>query len=562
MNFSLQKLEAHIDESALLEGEALFEAGGVKQLFELEKHLWLAEVEAEDRYEVEVKISPSKVLAATCECEEFLKHKECSHLAAVLLKLRQYLSALKVKKQRARDAKKSTRKLTTNVILEHIKPEDLTAFVRDYAKTNRSFSLALKAKFAGQVSQISSNEKYLQLLDGIVGMARRPDRSISVRGVQKINKVLVELLGQIGDNIAIENYKEALFQIQSIIEKIPPILKKAADDKGLLTTSLKETFRALDELIQSSIPPALKADIWDYAMEESKKLVYRSNRIDINFYELLLKMTKEKVKLEQLVQHIEEQIKRYKKEDRDYSKLMLTKIHVLDKGGKKAAIRALVKENLANPKVLFYAIDQYRKQKRYDRAKSLALDGLKSSKDKSVSGKLEEVLLQLAEDMGEVDTILEFAEKRLIATLDSKYFFKIRENFSGDWEEKFAELVQTLQKLPYSMKRRDLVAIVYNEEGRKEELLAYLQKMTSIDLLKEYGPLLVQDFKKETRELYKKLLNQYLRNHIGRKPSLKIRGVIAKLMEAGEARLAESLVEEFRESYSERHSLMEELEVF
>lgn len=562
MNFSLQKLESHLDESSLIGGEAIYEAGGVNQLFELERHLWLAEVEAEGKYEVEVKISPSKVLAGTCECQNFLKNKECEHFAAVLLKLRSYLQALKTKKKRARDNKKSNRKLTTNVILEQVSPEDLVSFVRSYAKTNRSFALALKAKFAAQVSQINSIEKYLQLLDSIINMVRRPDRSISVRGVQKINKVLEELLGQVGDNIATENFTEALSQVQSIIEKITPVLTKAADEKGLLIGSIKAAFGHLARLVQAAIPPSLETKIWEYCMLESKKLAYRSNRLDLLFYELMLEMAEEKQQLNQLTKLLDEQIEQYQKEDRDSSGLILTKVHVLDKAGQKKAIKALVASNLANPEVLFYAIEQYRKQKAYRRARQLAMDGLKSTQDKAIVGELEEVLLHLAEEQGDKEGILEFAERRLRATLKDHYFLKLKAQNLANWAEKVDTLIANLEKLPYSIGKRDLIAFILKEEGRHEALLQYLHRVASIDLLREYGPFMIQVYKQEAYELYKTLLNQYLRNHLGRKPSLKIRAVIAKLMQEGESRFASDLVEAFREAYPERHSLMEELAIF
>ena len=56
-------VESHLDEGALVGGEQLLEAGAVEGLFELEKHLWLATIGG---YEVELKVSPLKVLGGTC----------------------------------------------------------------------------------------------------------------------------------------------------------------------------------------------------------------------------------------------------------------------------------------------------------------------------------------------------------------------------------------------------------------------------------------------------------------------------------------------------------------
>ena len=89
MNFPLQNIEAHLDDESLLHGEQLLQEGKVLELLEAEKHLWLAHVEDGRALEVEVKISPAKVIAASCECERFRQKKMCGHVAATLLKLRQ-----------------------------------------------------------------------------------------------------------------------------------------------------------------------------------------------------------------------------------------------------------------------------------------------------------------------------------------------------------------------------------------------------------------------------------------------------------------------------------------
>ena len=63
-------------------------------------------------------------------------------------------------------------------------------------------------------------------------------------------------------------------------------------------------------------------------------------------------------------------------------------------------------------------------------------------------------------------------------------------------------------------------------------------------------------------DIYQQILNQYLNNHLGRTPSVKIRTVIAHLHEHEKHEVASQLVQAFRDQYAERHSLMEELAWF
>ena len=96
MNFPLKNIELHLEETALLIGEKLFEKGKVEGLHETERNLWLAEVE---RNEVEVQISPGKVKAITCECNVFKTNKICGHIAATLFALRKLLTTQKEKRK-------------------------------------------------------------------------------------------------------------------------------------------------------------------------------------------------------------------------------------------------------------------------------------------------------------------------------------------------------------------------------------------------------------------------------------------------------------------------------
>ena len=225
MNFLLQHLELHIDETSLLQGERLLEGERVTFCAEQEKNLWVATVEAGRSFEIEVKTSPSRVTAATCECERFLETAMCGHIAAVLLQVRKLQQA---RKETARQTALPRRiKLNAEMILGVAPTEDLLVFLREYARQDRAFTLALKARFAGMVTGVGSQEKYVQILESAISMARKPDRTLNKKGSNQLHGAVQELLAQAEDHTARELYAEALNIAQAIIEKIPPVMNKA-----------------------------------------------------------------------------------------------------------------------------------------------------------------------------------------------------------------------------------------------------------------------------------------------------------------------------------------------
>lgn len=563
MNFLLQNLEAHLDDESLLQGEQLLQEGKVSALAEVERHLWLAQVEEEHTWEVEVKITPSKVVAASCECERFRREKMCGHVGATLLKLRQELNK-KIKPkapapERTEDA--SPRRLTTGGVLEQISHDDLVSFVRQYAKTNRNFAIALKARFAPDVSDVDSKEKYLQLLDSTISAARRPDRTFNQRGSNSIYKVLLEIEQQMEDAVVQRHLAEALVMAQSVIEKVTPLLRKAQYFQEELRQQVRSAFEVLRQILALLPPPALREAIWEYCFTEGSKMIYRSNQVDAYFFRLLLGMANEPSKTEQLLELLETQITRYYFEKRELAPVLLQKLTLLEKLDRTEELQQFIQRYIANEEILHFAVKQAMQRHDFKHAKVLAQMALDNGVSKNILSEMEEALLQIAEEEGDMAKVRIFAEKRLLASLHLGYYQTLKQGSDSDWDAYADSLLAKIRLLPFSLSRQRLIAGIYQEEGKYNELQTHLQQSKSLDLAREFGATLLQYDEELAYQLYNELFQHYLKNHVGRKPSEKIRLIIHQLYELNAEILAERLIDELRTRFPERHSLMQELEL-
>jgi hypothetical protein len=562
MNFPLQELEKYVDETSLLRGEELFADGKVQKLFETERHLWVAEVVAEHTYEVEVKISPSKVLAATCECDRFLADRECGHVTAVLFALRRAVEQKKKKKEKRKKGPSRPRKLTTGAVLENVEPKELLAFVRQYAKTNRNFALALKARFTSNVSAIESKDKYLQLLDSTLSVARKPDRTISLRGSRKILKVLAEIQAQIEDAIAREYFAEAITMAQSIIEKITPVLRKLENHQDDLRDHIIKAFDYLRETVDRQPPPDLLVDLWDYLMRECRKLTYRNNEIDTFFYRLMLRITEEKWQREALEVLLREQAYKYQLEHRNAAPLLICQLRLLEKSGQQMLANELLLQNLTNPDVLRFALRRAQQLGDLDSVKTFALQGLTENTPPAIREEAEELLFRIAREQKDNRNLQRYAHRRFLHTLDFHYYQTLKEVTDHDWASVSAQLLSEVQQLPFAPEKRRAIAEIYLRENQFDLLAAYLRRSFSLDLLQEFTPPLLEQDPEIVFQLYLDVLQQYLQEHLGRKTSRRIRDAIAFLNGLRAEAIAARLVETLRNEYAERHSLMEELETF
>lgn len=563
MNFPLQNIEAHLNEESLLHGEQLMQEGAVLQLVEAEKHFWLAQVEDNRVWEVEVKISPSKVTAISCDCDRFRQQKMCGHVAATLFRLRQEMNNRVKPKKITREGieESNPRRLTTGVVLEQVSHEDLVAFVRQYAKANRNFAIALKARFAPDISDMDSKEKYLQLLDSTISAARRPDRTFNQRGASSIYKVLLEIEQHMEDAMAQRHLMEVFVVAQSVIEKGTPILRKTQYLQEELRQQVRAAFDLLRQVITLLPPRSLRESIWEYAITEGAKMIYRSNQVDQYFFRLLAAMADEPSKNDQLLDMLDDQITRYYFEKRELAPVLLQKLTLLEKLNRTDDLQQFIQRYIGNEDVLFFAVKQAMQRQDFKSAKVLAQTALQNGVSKSILSEMEEVLLQIAEEEGDIEKVHFFAEKRLTTTQYIEYYRTLKRTASIDWKTYSVELLEKIRLLPYSISRQRLIAGIFQEEGHFHKLLEHLQQSKSLDLAREFGQCLLQYDPEMAYLLYRELFYHYLKNHVGRKPSEKIRLIIHDLYESDFELLAERLIEELRSQFPERHSLMEELEL-
>jgi hypothetical protein len=558
MNFSLQQIEAAVDEDSWIQGEHLQEQDRVNQISELEKGLWIAEVEG---YEVEVRLNGSKVLEGTCECKRFMDIGICGHIVATLIQLRRRQQAARQKQQaKARKPKQSSR-LTTRTVLDHVELDELIDFVRDYARTNRNFAIALKARFASAVEAMDSQDKYTQLLDTTIKAVRKNDREITLRGSQRLLKVLGELDQQMQEARAEADYRTYSVIARTVIEKITPLLRKTSGKRAELRQFVEQTFEGLLALPQQQPAPTLLWQLWEYSLEEHRKLTYRSQQLDLNFFKLMLELAQEPTQLKTLLEAIDAHIAVYESEHRPMAPLLLQKVAALEQSGKQATAQKLMEQNLAQPDVLEYAIRQAQKRQETHRVKALAQTGLRLNPPEGTRNRLLQLLLDLALDEGESEAIQHYALLRFYETLQLDYYrMAKRATAKSDWPAQLQDILQKLGNIPYSTSLRDAKARLLAAEEAWPLLMDYAEDVKSLDLLGIVDEALLARFPERIKALYAELILEYAQHHLGRQTARRIRSAIERLIAIGAKSLAYELLEGFRTNYGERHTLMEELQ--
>ena len=566
LNFSLDKLELYLDDDILLAADNLISANKLTSLSEVEKNLFLARFTEGGVYvETEVQLIGSKVKIATCECSVYQEKSICPHIGATLLSL---LERRKTKSEARKTAIKPTTllndtppKLTIPNILKRIEPAHLIEFIADYARNDKQFALALKTRFASDMSVGTIEQHYKILIDNTLRTVKNPKGRITPKGWQQVF-TMVDELRQKAESLFKNGELSASFELVKITLPLVHRLMRAYDaPKAKLERRqvlLTEILRGYSGLLVS---PELSQQMWDFIIVEYAQNVRQE--FSTRLFDWLLKNADTSLRVEGLLQVIDNQIIVCRQFIETKDKLMTQKVQVLQKSGRVEEASALILSVSSNPDVLLFAVQNALLNHDFDLAKSLCLNGLKIFKNNAAATQiLEENLLAVAENQSDTEGVVFYAEKRLLATWRYEFYERIKG--TNPKPEKRQSIIQKLEEQNYRIEKRDLLAAIYMEEKQLDKLVNMILELQSLELLRRYGvDLYLSDSENKGEnaiELHKKVIYEYLFTHLGRPPAQRIRQVLESLIARGGKPLAERLKGDLKKDFPERYSLNEELE--
>ncbi len=574
MNFEIKNIETNFPDNLVFQAEALMREDLIQSIQTLGKNLWTLkigesydELQSGKAFEVEIQLSGKKVKAFTCECDFYQsestqsKDKTCKHIVTGLFALRKHLLKKELEKQKSKvPSPTKHKKLTTVSVLNSVNSEALKNFVRAYARNDKKFALALKARFAHAVQVENPKEKYIQLLHSTINSVRSAKDKINYQGVQQIQSIVKDILEQVEDAIAMDYFVEANAMLQAILLKVTPNIRKSENYEDRMKTLINLSFDQYNLMLEKNLPPDLEEEIWKFCWEEFDRREHKKYNSQFHFFKLLLILTKEIGKAETLIQKIDGQLE-FTFDKKKKGELLLFKMKLLERF-KKDAVKNFVKENMDESEVLIGAIRNAIQQGNFKDAKQLAIKGLSIQKSVIVRNQLEDFLLNIALKEENRKDIVIYSRNRFLTTYEFHYYTILKNTSNENWEKEVANIIDSIKKHPYTPNKKETFATIFAQEKMNKELIEYIQKIRSLELLEKYDIQLMEEFQKEVFELYEDFLESFLRNHLGRKTSSKIRDLFYHLKKIGAKKLVYKLVKQYREQYPERHTLMEELENF
>jgi hypothetical protein len=259
----LKDFERYLDALMWSKAQDLVHAGAVQGLRELERHFWDGRVADGDRvYEVEVMLTPNKIKAYTCSCwSSASRQLMCVHIAAMLLRIRHFLSSRQAAKVAAPDpdvVKRSPDAFRISQLLADADVDALRSFVLAYARDDRQFGQALRIWHAGWYA--GEGNAFARALDRALPgkSAGRVVRSVELRFFKKSLDGVVEAMEA---RVLDGDYVRALSAAEAVMSRVLDLQGRL--DEGLFL-SLQGVIEAVARQVlgweDEQLSPALRRE--------------------------------------------------------------------------------------------------------------------------------------------------------------------------------------------------------------------------------------------------------------------------------------------------------------
>ncbi|MFN0034234.1 MAG: SWIM zinc finger domain-containing protein [Saprospiraceae bacterium] len=547
---SLKDFEHNISPSTWDAADDLVQAGRVKNLREVERHFWVASVETDEgNYEAEVMITPHKIKAYACECFTEGRRLMCPHIAATLLKIRQFYE----QREEARRAKAEQKppseltRFTVQTALENASPENLNDFVRDYARRDRDFSLALKTRFAANMTE--AENPYALVLDSVLPKPAAKTK-ISEPDFRRLRKVLDGLEEQLALAQTLGDFR-GTFQISSaIFLRINPLLAKAEGNRrSVLLHFCQKSFDSFGSISTSAPSPELRETVWEMLFNLGTTSLFPPE-MEREAMRFLSESATDEAKfgrLREMFDHTPHPAPAF-----------VLQLFLAAQAARKmpeAAVRVLA-DYADKPDMVKAAFLQLYYLHHWEAATLVGEHFLGKNIFPPVhSRELENVLLYIAEQTGDRPRQAALLRQRFLLTGSSDVFEKLKTAASKRWLTERKTLLAELRTKSDWPK----TAAILSSEGDLENLADLIENHGDLTMLQRYEAAFLLEKKEFVQARYSAFLSQYLEEHFGTPAAQHVRLRLSDLLHKGETDMVIQIIRELTARFPERLSLPAEL---
>ncbi len=563
MQIPLDQFEQYIDETILKRGLSYFKNGQVNEPEEITPGVYEAIVEGSEDYTVQLKIKNGNITEHICDCP-YDMGPVCKHVTAVIFYLQQEQLELKQKNS----SKKSTKERKTgkpktvagqvNELLDKISHEELRQFILEKTKNDSSFRNLFLSSFAYQNTS-ESKELYLKQVKSILRTAAGRDEYIDWSASRRVGNAIDELVETAQKHFENNHFKSAVFICCAVMEEMTEALQYADDSNGDIGGSIDLAYNLLHDITSQELPEEIRTLLFEYCLSSFEKRIYSGWDWDLGMLHLASQMLKDEDEAQKIIAFLDKvQRSDYAQEEAQRIKLQILK---KTKGEKEAG--KFIEENLSNSSFRREAIANAMQDKDYEKAISIAQDGVRHDiKDKpGLAKEWYDWLLKIAIAQNEKDKIIEYARFLFIDNFrhEQDYYKLMKSNVEPESWNDFVEGILKDVKAQKRWLNFELITRIYITEEWWGRLMELIEQNPSLTTIEQYEKYLAKDYSDKLVQLYTNGIIEYMKNNISRSHYQTACRYLRRMIKLGAREKADKIIQSFRKEYPQRRALMEEL---
>ncbi|PRX24056.1 putative Zn finger protein [Orenia metallireducens] len=551
---NINDFEKDINGMILERGYNYYHDGNIGGVYKQGDNEYVFEVYGSEEYEVIVEIDgDGKILDSNCNCP-YDFGPICKHQVAAYFELGDILN-------NKNTIEEITRKPAIKEVLETLCKEELIDIIVDIAKKD----LTLKNNIILRYSKGNDGDelkKCQNLMDTIVRKYTKREGFIPYRETYYFVAELEELLGKIREIHQNNKLLLALDIAFVVLEEAIEAFQYADDSNGDIGGFVSQVIDLIDEIVATSENRDIKirGKIFKRLLKESDNRVfdgwgeYRDSIIEISakFAEIEEFRDELKLKIEDLVsKNLDGFYQRYHSE-----KLLLILFEIIDEYGSEEEAEEFIKANLEFTAFRELLIEKLIEEKDYSKVIELALEG--ESKDQQYLGlvsRWKKIRYRAYKGVG-LKEEQEILAKELLFSGDFEYYQELKELHKDD-EENFYNQIKEELKNDKGWHGKSIYLKLIVEEGDLAELMEFVRENPRT--IEKYAEMLIDRYKDEVIEIYKKFIKLEAKSASNRKMYQKVCKKLENYKKiAGKEDLKE-LINELSITYKRRPAFLDEL---
>lgn len=564
MQIPLNEFEQYIDETILKHGLSYFKNGHVTESEEISHGEYEAIVEGTEDYTVQLSVKNGLITEYVCSCP-YDMGPVCKHVVALIFHLQQDVLDLGKKpksgknEKKSKAAKRKTVAEQVNELLEDVTHDELKQFIREKATKNTDFRNLFLSSFA-QYNADESKELYVKQVKSILRSASDRHGFIDWSSSMQVGYAIDTLLAAAQKQIAIRNYKSAVFICTAVMEQMTEALQYSDDSNGDIGGCVDAACEMLFQIVSEQIDEKIRKHIIEYCFSAFDKKIYEGWDWHIG----VLRIASMLLKTNDEIEYIFTQIDNTQKSDYDKEEAQSIKYGILLKTKGEKEAEKYLEQNINNSNLRRIAIQKALENRNYEKAISIAQDGINfDMKDKpGLAKEWYDWLLKIAQTQNDVGKIIEYARYLFIDNFrnEQDYYKILKQNVKPEkWNDFVEGIIQDI-----TTKKRwldtGLIASIYIKEAWWKKLLELVKKSPNLSNIKYYEKYLSDSYANEIVELYAEAIIKYMANNMGRNHYQEACRYLRRIIKLGGKQKAHELIAYFRAEYPKRKALMEELD--